>query len=128
MHMSGEELLVYDTIIQEQIALQELQAAILDALPKDGTEVEFLSLVRQIKQQRATLAGLWEQAQALKSCELKDDRDLLQGAQAGKQPSVTRSLNEMIANADLEMAEVDALRRECKKLTSDAQEFKHPLC
>ena len=62
--MSTEESHIYSAIISEQIALQEMQEESAAIGEKGGDEGRSLSMARRIKQQRAILARLWEEAEA----------------------------------------------------------------
>jgi hypothetical protein len=60
--MSGEEAQIYGSIINEQIALQEMQAMLGELAPRDRGETESSTVLRRIEHQRAVLSRLWEQA------------------------------------------------------------------
>jgi hypothetical protein len=67
--MSRDESRIYRAIIEEQIALQELQAALSKLERSETVDAELLTAARQIKHQRARLSQLWEQASAIAHAE-----------------------------------------------------------
>jgi hypothetical protein len=60
--MSREEAEIYRSIIDEQIALQEMQAKLVLLERRHHGEAGFSTISQRIEHQRAVLSQLWEQA------------------------------------------------------------------